>query len=292
MAKNLLFLILLFCINTASAQTKAPVNNGIITLSSGATTGFINLRFINDIVVYHDVVTKKEMAYKLSEVSLIRNDLQEVVYKNPTIIVNEQKLIASKTDSLFKPNYPEGIYKTKEDFINKKPSSNENILPFGIDGGIYLEYPLNNCDFLKEDRTKLKKVFAVSYKGHLYFQLKAVTKNMDEDDRGQNGDFPNSFARVITGGKNYFYMEADIIDVSVQSAPYPGRGITVGVSVYKSPAIKKGFVWDFKNQKFTIFKTCEDFNAFIEPLYPEGKQECKRQEANILAVRKAIEKIK
>jgi len=44
--------------------------------------------------------------------------------------------------------------------------------------------------------------------------------------------------------------------------------------------------------EFNIFKNCKDYNAFIQPLYAEGVQECKKQQVNIWEVRKAMEKIK
>ena len=53
-----------------------------------------------------------------------------------------------------------------------------------------------------------------------------------------------------------------------------------------------GIVWDFKNQEFNIFKSCKDFNEFIEKIYPEGIQKCTKHQPDMFDVRRTIDQIK
>ncbi|MCH3882684.1 hypothetical protein [Tenacibaculum aquimarinum] len=195
-----------------------------------------------------------------------------------------------KTDTLFKPNYPEGIYVSKKDFINKKPSIFEevkmmNLKRQNIDSIIhnpYFYYPKNN--------RKVRKIFAISYKGHLYFQIKAILKNRNKTDRAQSTNFHNTFVRVIMGGENYLYTEAELVNQWAM-----GTAVNFGIagSVIANDLIKgKGIVWDFKNEEFNIFKSCKDYNKFIEDKAFDDVQECKKHQPNMMKVRRTIEKIK
>ena len=201
--------------------------------------------------------------------------------------------IDHQSETLFKPNYPEGIYMSKLDFINKIPSSIKTVIPFEFVGfnEPSLDSVYHNCYFYdKETNKKIRKVFAISYHGHLYFQLKAILKNRNKYDRAQSTNYHNTFVRVISGGENYFYTEAELVN---QWAA--GVSVNFGVigGVIAGNLIKgKGLVWDFKNQEFNIFKSCKDFNDFIEKIYPEGVQKCTEHQPDMFAVRKTIDQIK
>ena len=80
MTKYISILLLCLSVNLIYAQQKESVANGVVTLSTGKMTGFINLRFINDMVVYHDVAEKKETAHKLTDVFSIQDDNQKIIY--------------------------------------------------------------------------------------------------------------------------------------------------------------------------------------------------------------------
>lgn len=198
-------------------------------------------------------------------------------------------------DSLFKPNYPEGVYRTKEDFINKKPFQKVELTPKGLIG---LEKPTltnitHNCFFYYTfSDEKIKDAFAISYKGHLYFQIYAILENRNKTDRAQSNNFPNSFVRVLLGGTNYLYTEADLANGWAQGLAVGGVGGAVGFAMSNKMIYGKGIVWDFKNNEFNIFKNCEDYNDFIKDKLPEGIQKCKKNQPDVLLIRNDIEKIK
>ena len=54
----------------------------------------------------------------------------------------------------------------------------------------------------------------------------------------------------------------------------------------------KGIVWDFENKEFNIFKSCKDYNAFVEMKIPSEIQKCEKHQPNMFKVRETIEKIK
>lgn len=195
-----------------------------------------------------------------------------------------------KKDTLYKPDYPEGIYTSKKDFINKTPISFKKIVMKGLNRKV-TDSIIHNCYFYYlYTNKKIKKVFAISYKGHLYFQIKAILKNRNKTDRAQSTNFPNTFVRVIMGGKNYLYTEAELVNQWAM-----GTAVNFGVAgaIIANDLIKgKGIVWDFKNQEFNIFKSCKDYNKFLLGKSKTDIQKCKNHQPNMLEVRKTIEKIK
>lgn len=208
---------------------------------------------------------------------------------------NTTDSLAVKKDTLFQPNYPEGLYETKEDFINKKPRWYNKVTPKGIYG--FNKKTLtdieHNCFFyFTKSDTKVERIFAISYKGHLYFQIGAILNNRNKSDKNQTTDFPNSFVRVIMGGDNYFYTEANLANAWAQGFAYGGIGGGVGTAVAGNMIYGKGIVWDFKNSEFNIFKNCEDYNEFIKDKDPNGVQTCKKSQPDVWEIRKIIEKIK
>lgn len=208
-------------------------------------------------------------------------------------VVTEKSEIS--TDSLYKPNYPEGIYRTKEYFIKKIPFQRTTVVPKGLIGLTKptLNTIVHNCFFYYSfSDEKIQDVFAISYKGHLYFQISAILKNRNKTDRAQSNNFPNSFVRVILGGNNYLYTEAELSNVWAQGIAYGGIGGAVGGALANKWVYGKGLVWDFKNNEFNIFKNCEDYNEFIKDKNNDGIQTCKENQADVFRIRKDIEKIK
>lgn len=300
--KTVLFVLsLLFSLTLCNAQenTKSPVKEGIITLYVDNMVGFSNLQFVGDNVVYTDITNNVREVKPLKAVQRIQDDNQKTVYEggkyNPEYNGPDSRPVTERPkpvivkDTLFKPDYPIGIYYTKEDFIAKKaekiPVTPRELV--GFEKAVIEGIP-QTCFFYINDR-KIKDAFAVSYRGCLYFSLKAILKNRNKTDRAQTSDFINSFVRVIIGGDNYFYTEADLTNKWAQALAYNTGG---GFALAKSIIYGKGIVWDFKNTEFNIFKNCKDYNDFIQPLYPQGVQQCKDNQPNGYKVREAIEKVK
>ncbi len=277
-------IIALFSFFLCFAQEGKTIKSGIITLTNDAKKEFVNLTYKEKMVVYTNVSTNLKEHLMLMFVKNIEEKELEFVEKKES----------TETDTLFKPNYPEGLYLTKEDFINKKPSQIKKVIPKNLMGK---KKPLLNiahaCYFYDAETNKMiKKVFAISYKGHLYFHAHSILKNRNKTDRAQSANSPFSYSRVIEGGDKYFYSEVDLANQWAQGFAYGGIGGVVGGVLAKDMIYGKGVVWDFKNQEFNIFKNCKDFNEFIEEVYPEGKQKCEKQQPDMLKVREAVQKFK
>lgn len=204
------------------------------------------------------------------------------------------KTTETSDDNLYRPNYPEGIYATKEDFMSKKPSSNAIITKRGLIGW---EKPIVNneeitCFFFDESENKIKNVFAVVHKGILYFNLKSILKNRNQTDRSQDSDNPNSFSRVFMGGENFLYTEINIGNVWEKAFSYGAVGGAAGSALAEMANHNKGVVWDFKNSEFNIFRNCEDYNDFIKDKSTNDTQKCKSNQPDNFKIRTTMEKIK
>lgn len=202
--------------------------------------------------------------------------------------ISSSKVIAS--DTLYKANYPEGIYSTKTDFINKKPNTTKAVILKGLNNKPTENIIHNGYFYYVENDKKVKNVFAISYQGHLYFQLKAILKNRNKTDRAQSTNFHNTFVRVMIGGDNYLYTEAELVN---QWAA--GTAVNFGAigGIIANDLIKgKGIVWDFKNEEFNIFKSCKDYNEFISDKSESDIQKCKEHQPDMFKVRTTIEKLK
>jgi hypothetical protein len=297
---KLKFIYLFFFFSSVILGQEIPeTKKGIITLTTNQKYEFTNLKTVNNQVIFINVATKSEFIYFKNAIKLIVDDKENVVYKSLLYEEEEKRkkekgLTEKPKEILFKANYPDGIYYTKEDFINKKPNENPKI--FAKDLTDYedevLESIENICFFyFKESDKKIKRVFAVSYKGYLYFQLKAILTNKNKNDNAQTTDFPHCFTRVTKGGENYFYTEIDLANFWAQGAAF-GLGGPSGYTLAQDMITNKGIVWDFKNKEFNIFKNCKDFNRFIEKIHPESIQKFDSQQPDIIEIRKAIDIIK
>lgn len=314
MRKTLLILFLL-AYNFSNAQS-ILAKKGTITLATNEKVAFENLQLIEGQFQYLDPSTGDEKKLAIKTVKVVDDENYKRVFTNRSIIVSSeissQGVVLEKTkpdfahDSLMqkkelKIEYnsiaangcPDGIYFGKEDFLNKKPNSKAEIVPKELVGWEKEELSgiPDECFFylVSEDK-RIKNVFAICYRGHIYFQTQAILENRNKTDRAQTHDFPNGFVKVKFLGENFYYMEANLINKWVQGLGYSGGAI--GGAAASTAKNYKGIVWDVKNKEFNIFKNCKDYNEFISIHYPEGIQDCENQQPDIFKVREAIEKIK
>ena len=300
MKLNFILLFFFFC-TIILGQEIPKTKKGFITLTTNQKYEFTNLKVVNNQVIFINVATKSEFIYFKNAVKLVVDEQENVVYKSQQYEEEEKRkkekgLTEKPKEILFKANYPDGIYYTKEDFINKTPNENPKI--FAKDLTDYEDEELESIEdhcyfYYKVSEKKIKKVFAISYKGYLYFQIKAVIaiSNRNKNDNAQTNDLPHSFTRVIKGGDNYFYAEMDLANIWAQGTAI-GVGVASGYILSKEMVNKKGIVWDFKNKEFNIFKNCKDYNRFIEKIHPESIQKCENQQPDITEIRKTIDIIK
>lgn len=193
---------------------------------------------------------------------------------------------------LFVSDYPAGIYKTKEDFQKKLPSDTAQVIPKNLPGKKKDSLILNQNTFFYTVATdkKVKNVFAISYRGYIFFNVQSILLNRNKTDRSQTNSNPNAFVGVMYAGNNYLYTEANLANAWAQGFAY-GMGGAVGGAVAQTMVYGKGILWDFKNSEFNILKNCKDYNDFIKEKYPEGVQECKNNSPDMLKVRKDIKNV-
>lgn len=96
-----------------------------------------------------------------------------IIFFPPIYLLLSQKLNSMQTD------FPEGIYTTMQDFINRKPNYNFEITKKGT-------HSLNNelvddneqfCFFFEKSKdSKIRKAFAIVYHRELYFKLGSIMK--------------------------------------------------------------------------------------------------------------------
>jgi hypothetical protein len=288
MFKKIPFVFFVLVSFASFAQIIIP--NGSIALKSGEKYDFVNLRIDGDNVSFNDIATNKDLSYSLMQVK----SMEGKALTPEEIAAAEAAHKEAETDRRFRPNYPAGVYNTKEEFIAKTPGETPQLTcqaleGYSVDQRDGQQYCYFRCG---ANKSKIKNAFAISYNGFLYFQLEAIVKNTSKRDSGQSNDEYNQFVRVIDGGDNYYYLEVELANQWAQAGVYGGLGLIGGSAVNPSLFNLKGVVWDFKKSEFNIFRNCKDFNAFLEAKWPEGVHECTRHYADISKVRLAISQIK
>lgn len=293
------------------AQINKDIKTGIITTVTNEKIAAKDIKWDKNGKASFLNASNKQMEdlYENSIKSLEPTEENTEIFTN---ITNEKPLDPSVKkvidDGLYRPMLPEGIYVTKQEFIDKAPSQKKHLSKRGLYGfeKPVLEDADQICFFFDEKESKLKNVFAVVQNGILYFNIKAILdiKNRNKNDRAQDSDNPNSFARATIGGNNYYYSEINIGNVWAKglalnsplgaaiASPKSGTITTDPYSNMTAMNAYKGIVWDSANQEFNIFKNCKDYNDFIKDKSPEDVQECTTNQPDNFRVRKAIEKIK
>ena len=206
-----------------------------------------------------------------------------------------------KIDNL---NYPDGIYLTKNDFIQKTPSQQNLDLVFEkIPLIVETDSLIRRCKFFeKQTGKKIKKAFAIKYNQLLYVRTGAILKNRNKKDKGLSASSQYDFVLVLLGGDNFLYTEAGLINpwktgvsAGVSNSVRGIVGSTLGDAIensYPTTTIYgKGVVWDVKKNEFNVFTDCNDFNEFIEPFQIE-KLNCNAPFINLDEIRQKIDKIK
>jgi hypothetical protein len=206
--------------------------------------------------------------------------------------------------SIYHSTLPEGLYLTKDDFLKKTPSE---FLLLTIDRIRLVndsDSLARRCFFKEKDSNKrVKKIFAISHNGQLYFSNWGILDNKAKSDKSVSPvESMNSFVRVLIGGDNFLYAEGAFVN------PWQtgfSAGVTAGVggiigselgnAIDKSYPITTfggtGVVWDMRKEEFNIFRNCSDFNEFIENDSVE-KIDCGKQIFELKQIREIIDKIK
>ncbi|MHA7108611.1 hypothetical protein ACRTDU_00710 [Sunxiuqinia elliptica] len=197
--------------------------------------------------------------------------------------------------------YPNGLYKKKENFINKKPSEIRQLLIKKIELVNDTDAIIRRCYFLdKATNKRIKKTFAIVYNGQLYFSNWAILKNKNKEDKSLSpASSMNAFVLVIMQGPKYLYAEAGLVNhwqAGISNGVAGGVGGIIGSALgeaidnsYPSTTpLGTGLVWDIQNQEFNVFRNCPDFNDFLEHCSLE-KIDCKNEVFDLNRVRSAIQ---
>lgn len=192
--------------------------------------------------------------------------------------------IIRKVDTVkYRPNYPDGVYLSIESFNLRAPQK-ATLIPVSRKGKqvTKLDTLPDICDFFYESSNDVvSRCFAVSFHGYLYFRSGAIIHYKTKNDKGQAVKELNTFSRVLKGGKQFLYTEFNFADLKY------GDG-----GVQHTPYEKKGVVWKVKKQEFDIFKSCENYNLFLDEQGSKHRADCKREEfPNLDEVRTYIEGI-
>lgn len=170
-------------------------------------------------------------------------------------------------ESIYKSTYADGLYITKEDFMIKKVSDTSSVFmksfpPFGtkkidsVEDKLFFHYMTSG--------DKVTNVFAIAYKGQLFFQHKSIYYNRNKEDRGLTMGNMQSFVRVLIGGENYLYTEVTMAN--------PWASGMIGAAAWND----KGVFWDIKNKEFNVIRNCDDLNEFLKLNAPIEVKPCEK----------------
>ena len=167
-------------------------------------------------------------------------------------ILNAQESINKNTTD----QYPSGIYATLEDFIMGVPSDTQTAFTIKVGSDT-----ISNRFYDAATGDRLRKVFAVSHEGNLYFRMKDIIKNMAKEDQNQMKDDGDYHLKAIDISPKYIYFE----DYFSSSAAAFWGGAIASVASRRL----KGLVYDQDSRKFNLFKNSKDFENYIGQHHPE-----------------------
>lgn len=290
--KILISFTLLFSWYIFSQEIPSTIPEGVITITTNQRIPFKKFRKEGLEIVFYNTLTRSDYRYLPNSIKKIEDKEFNILYINPKF-ENEPNIrdkYIPLISKLFKPEYPEGVYLSKQDFINRTPLN--ELIVLGDNYGPYTDENIIACEntffYYTKTRKKLKNVFAVSHNGFLYFQIKTILKNKTANDNNQKSDYPNSFIRVKNGGSKYLYTEANLANFWEEVLTFASTNNYV---LTQSLTTLKGIVWDFKNQEFNIFKNCDDYNNFIKNIAPDRIENCEN-ELFLKNIRETIDLIK
>lgn len=193
-------------------------------------------------------------------------------------------IIAQKTEhqTIRKGDFPEGVYMTLEDVLNKKPSLTDEVYFETNEKYDDVNLPEKAFFYFKKNGKKIKFPLAVSHKGEMYFQT--YRKYTNKKDKGYDPDAYSRFCKVTIYGR-FIYFEESMRGMFSKFALGAISPVTYSIN-----GNIKGIVLDLENREFNILRDCEDLNNFLkEKNIPEF--ECKSDIYTIGDLRAKIDEI-
>lgn len=208
-----------------------------------------------------------------------------------TVVKEGTEVAGKEVKSYLVKDFPEGVYKTYEDFIAKTGIFMGDALERRtIVGYKSIEKSVDAYHVFfcwKRNNIKITDYFAIVYNGNLYIQQRYLMKFASKEDGNMSADNPNSYHRVLNDGK-FLYLEGPFANMWSKAFAYNAGA--VGGAILANLNTLKGIVFNVDKKEFNFIRECENLNALIEE-YNGVKIECKDKKVDILTVRENVDKI-
>jgi hypothetical protein len=190
-------------------------------------------------------------------------------------IIFSQEIKCSK-----KGDFPDGIYMTLEDVLNKKPSSTEELIYKSAVPADTTKFSEKAYFYFKKNNKRVLSPLGVSFKGELYFQT--YNKYTNKKDKGYDPDAYSRFCKVTSYGR-FLYFEEDMMGIWA-------RGLLANMAYSRGNGKTRGMVIDFEMKEINIFRDCEDVNVFLKE-HNLKEFECQSKRLSIEETRQIVEEI-
>lgn len=158
--------------------------------------------------------------------------------------------------SIKKGDFPEGVYETLEEVLNKKPTSTDEVYFKPSDVKDSSESPDKVFFYFKQKDKKIRIPLAVSHNGEMYFQT--YRKYTNKKDKGYDPDQYSRFCKVTSYGR-FIYFEENMR--GMWSKALLGN---LSPMTYLMNGNIKGIVLDLDNEEFNMLRDCTDLNDFLK----------------------------
>ena len=158
--------------------------------------------------------------------------------------------------SIKKGDFPEGVYQTLEDVLNKKPTSTDEVYFKPSDSRDSSSSPEKVFFYFKQKDKRVRIPLAVSHNGEMYFQT--YRKYTNKKDKGYDPDQYSRFCKVTNYGR-FIYFEENM--KGLWSKALMGN---ISPITYSIKGNIKGIVLDLDNREFNILRDCKDLNDFLK----------------------------
>ena len=202
------------------------------------------------------------------------------------------------TQTYSEGSFPDGQYKFIEDFLNRKPTSNINCLPYFPEGAEDDPIPPNLTEkhvvFRQEDNLKkMRDYFAIVKDGKVYINQWWIF-NLEEDKKSQNKTRNSgNFVLVLKYGK-FMYLEGHFNSLKTKGYiiehDKDGRDLAEGEGTSHA---NRTFCIIFNPliKEFDVFRNCDEFNRFLQTHKFADYIACDQKHYTLKNVRSIIDKI-
>lgn len=185
---TLIITAILFYFTTSFSQENLPISKGFITIFTNQKIKFVNLRYIDDQVVFTNVETKSEFTYFIKSIKSIQDEGGNIIYTNKALInydkTNETEIKKTKhiyPDTSYKNTVRAEIILVNKDtlYTNIKVSTNL------FDSDLINELSLN------------KKISVVEKDTETIYQAQEIKQIVFTDFKGKERTFVLSGKQLI-----------------------------------------------------------------------------------------------